>query len=221
MAMAIGACCVFFYRLSVYPTRMGAITDLIMSSPDGEGQALSQALRRRDPDALDRLIAQYHYRLLRYLLSLTRCREIAEDIFQETWIRVLERGHQYNGRSRFDTWLFAIARHLVIDRLRREHPKVSLEALLESDGEPQPAGLEASAADTALDLVYRKEEEDYVAGALATLPATQREALVLRFQEDLSLEEIAQVSAAPLSTVKARIYRGLDALREALPREKV
>ncbi len=195
---------------------MGAITDLIMGPLDGESEALAQALRRRDPDTLDSLIERYHYRLLRYLQSLTRCRETAEDIFQETWLRVLERGHQYNGRSRFDTWLFAIARNLVIDRLRREHPQVSLDELLDADQGRPAHKIEAAGTASAQELISRKEEGELIAGALGTLPATQREALVLRYQEDLSLEEIARVSSAPVSTVKSRIYRGLEILRETL-----
>src|SRR5262244_2614114 len=82
--------------------------------------SLAAGLRRRDPDLLDRLIEQYQQRLYRYLVFLTGDRALAEDLFQETWIRVLERGHQYNAKSKFESWLFAIARHLVIDVSRRK-----------------------------------------------------------------------------------------------------
>jgi len=78
-------------------------------------QSLAAGLRRRDPDLLDWLIEQYQHRLYRYLLFLTGNRALAEDLFQETWIRVLERGHQYNAKSKFESWLFAIARNIVID----------------------------------------------------------------------------------------------------------
>ena len=91
-----------------------------MTTLEGEGGALAQTLRDRDPDALDRLIERYHYRLFRYLQYLARNRETAEDVFQETWIRVLERGHQYNGKTKFETWLFTIARNLLIDRMRQK-----------------------------------------------------------------------------------------------------
>src|SRR5271154_3868399 len=80
-----------------------------------DNKALAQGLKRRDPDLLDQLIEQYQYRLFRYLLYLTSSRERAEDFFQETWIRVLERGHQYDGKYKFEAWLFRIARNLVID----------------------------------------------------------------------------------------------------------
>ena len=191
-----------------------------MSSLEGESEALARTLRDRDPDALDLLIELYHYRLLRYLLYLTRNRETAEDIFQETWIRVLERGHQYNGKTKFETWLFAIARHLLIDRLRRERPRVSLESLLDPDDFHPQVDFARSDAPLAPALIAQKEEGDRLSAALERLPATCREAIMLRYQEDLSLEEIAAISSAPLSTVKSRIYRGLELLRESLNREK-
>src|ERR1700682_1485143 len=80
-----------------------------------EAKTIARGLQKRDPDLLDLLIEQYQYRLFRYLVYVTGNKERAEDFFQETWIRVLERGHQYDGKSKFEAWLFAIARHLVID----------------------------------------------------------------------------------------------------------
>jgi RNA polymerase sigma-70 factor (ECF subfamily) len=195
---------------------MDATTGLMMGLLGGEGEALVQTLRDRDPEAFDRLIEFYHYRLFRYLLYLSRNRETAEDIFQETWIRVLERGHQYNGKTKFETWLFTVARNLLIDRLRRERPSVSLEGLLDAaDGLP-PVDFVSSDAIPAPVLIAHKEEGERLSAALEGLPASCREAILLRFQEDLSLEEIAAVSSAPLSTVKSRIYRGLELLRETM-----
>src|ERR1700759_142583 len=95
-----------------------------------ENTLVAQGLKRHDPELLDQLIVQYQHRLLRYLLYLTGNRETAEDIFQETWMRVLKRGDQFNGKSRFDTWLFTIARNLVIDA-RRKRTMSSLEAMRE------------------------------------------------------------------------------------------
>jgi RNA polymerase sigma-70 factor (ECF subfamily) len=179
-----------------------------------EAHELARGLRRRDPDLLDHLIEQYHYRLFRYLLSLTGNRESAEDLFQETWIRVLERGHQYNEKWKFGTWLFTIARHLFVDHLRRKNPAAT-SALDEQDQTP---ALAETPSDTPspFDIQIRREESDRVASALERLGTSYREVLVLRFQEDLSLEEIAGVVAAPLPTVKSRLYRGMDALRELL-----
>ena len=86
-----------------------------------ENLAIAHGLKQNDPELLDRLIETYQHRLLRYLLFLTGKRETAEDLFQETWMRVLLRGAQYNGKARFDTWLFTIARNLVIDLSRKRH----------------------------------------------------------------------------------------------------
>jgi RNA polymerase sigma-70 factor (ECF subfamily) len=199
---------------------MTIANSLYLNSMERETQALARGLRRRDPDLLDRLIEQYQYRLLRYLLYLTGSREAAEDFFQETWVRVIDRGHQYNGKFKFETWLFTIARNLVID-FRRRKTAGSLDALSEP-GEGQPMA-EPAAPDnlSAADLAAAHEESERVWAALVRLPAFYREVLLLRFQEDLSLEEIAAVVAAPLSTVKSRLYRGLSELREKLETEKV
>src|SRR5947209_19990501 len=89
------------------------LTALFSTLMSDERQALVRGLRQRDPELLDRLIEQYQYRLFRYLVFLTGDRERAEDFFQETWVRVLERGYQYDVRFKFEAWLFTIARNLV------------------------------------------------------------------------------------------------------------
>jgi RNA polymerase sigma-70 factor (ECF subfamily) len=176
-----------------------------------ENTEIARGLRRHDPDLLDHLIEKYHYRLLRYLLHLTGHRDLAEDAFQETWIRVLERGSQYDGRHEFSTWLFAIARNLVIDHLRRRRPG-SLDRLADGD-DPAPFDIPATGRPSAFDLTVRRERNEQISAGMQHLAAEYREALVLRFQEGMSLEEITNVTGAPLSTVKSRIYRGLSALR--------
>lgn len=180
-----------------------------------EAEEITQGLRRRDPDLIDILIEQYHYRLFRYLLSLTRNRESAEDLFQETWIRVLERGHQYNQKWKFGTWLFTVARNLFLDSIRRMSPAMglNLDGLSETS---ELAETMASAAPSPFDLQSQSEESARVARAMDCLSASHREVLVLRFQEDLSLDEIATVVAAPVSTVKSRLYRGMEELKEKL-----
>jgi RNA polymerase sigma-70 factor, ECF subfamily len=99
-----------------------------------ENLAVAEGLKRKDPALLDQLIVRYQHRLLRYLLFLTGNREQAEDLFQEAWMRVLTRGTQFNGKSRFETWLFTIARNLVIDQ-RRKRTMSSLDELFEAGRE--------------------------------------------------------------------------------------
>jgi RNA polymerase sigma-70 factor, ECF subfamily len=176
-----------------------------------ENVEIARGLRRRDPELLDRLIERFQHRLLRYLVFLTGNRELAEDIFQETWIRVMERGKQYNGKAKFDTWLFAIARHLVIDWSRKK-TTTSLEALQEQYGNEHAFDVPANGP-SPFDAVTSRENRETVQAALTQLDSLHREVLVLRFHEELSLEEIASVTGAPLSTVKSRLYRGLAALK--------
>ena len=84
-----------------------------------ESLAVSAGLKRQKAGLLEELIVRYQHRLLRYLLFLTGNRDTAEDLFQEVWMRVLVRGDQFDGRARFETWLFTIARNLVIDQRRK------------------------------------------------------------------------------------------------------
>src|SRR5579883_584586 len=176
-----------------------------------ENAAIVAGLRRNDPELLDSLILTYQHRLLRYLLYLTSSRELAEDLFQETWMRVLERGSQYNGQAKFETWLFAIARHLVIDASRKK-VCASLDALQEQSEGDRPFEVR-SEVPSPFEQLSGNEESLLVATVLGQLDALHREVLVLRFHEELSLEEISSVVGAPLSTIKSRLYRGLAAMK--------
>jgi len=176
-----------------------------------ENALVAQGLKQQDPELLDRLIVQYQHRLLRYLLYLTSNRETAEDLFQEVWMRVLVRGSQYKGDARFDTWLFTIARNLVID-MRRKRTMVSLEEMCAGTEDDRPLEF-ASADPTPLEYYQNMEDRERIARAMLKLDPLHREVLVLRFHEELSLDEISKVTSAPLSTVKSRLYRGLAALK--------
>jgi RNA polymerase sigma-70 factor, ECF subfamily len=176
-----------------------------------ENALVAEGLKRQDPAILDELIVRYQHRLLRYLLYLTSNREAAEDLFQETWMRVLVRGAQFNGHSRFDTWLFTIARNLVIDQ-KRKRTMVHLEDLCDPEEDERQLDV-ASNDPTPFESCSNQEDREHIAAAMLQLDALHREVLVLRFHEELSLDEIAKVTSAPLSTVKSRLYRGLAALK--------
>ena len=176
-----------------------------------ENLAIARGLKLNDPEMLDQLIETYQHRLLRYLLFLTGKREVAEDLFQETWMRVLLRGAQYNGKARFDTWLFTIARNLVID-LSRKRQMASLDEMSETGEDERPFEV-AMDGPSPFDQFATREDRAEVAEVLLSLEPNYREVLVLRFHDEMSLEEIAGVTRAPLSTVKSRLYRGLAALK--------
>lgn len=182
----------------------------------GEGkltnEQVARGLQSRDTVLIGRLIEEHGGRLFRYLMLLTGNRSTAEDIFQETWIRVLERGYQYKGTFGFQAWLLSIARHLVIDLSRQKRP-LSLEDLAR-DGQP----FDAVAAPTAspLDRLYKKERETHIHMQVLRLPPAHREVLLRRLDDEMSLAEIAEIMAVPLSTVKGRLYRAISALQARL-----
>lgn len=182
-----------------------------------ENLAVAAGLKKQSAGLLDELIVRYQHRLLRYLLYLTGNREQAEDLFQEVWMRVLVRGSQYNGQARFETWLFTIARNLLIDQ-RRKRTMSSLDELFETGGDDdRPMSFEIVDGDpTPFDHFVSLEDRERIAAALLQLDTLHREVLVLRFHEELSLEEIAKVTRAPLSTVKSRLYRGLAMIKPKL-----
>jgi RNA polymerase sigma-70 factor (ECF subfamily) len=187
----------------------------VVEQNERENVAIARGLKQQDPELIDQLIELYQHRLLRYLLFLTGRREVAEDLFQETWIRVLLRGAQYNGKARFDTWLFTIARNLVID-LSRKRTMASLDEM--SEGEDERPFEIAMDGPSPFEQFRLREDSAEVAEVLLKLEPNYREVLVLRFHEEMSLDEIARMTRAPLSTVKSRLYRGLAALKPEMER---
>jgi RNA polymerase sigma-70 factor, ECF subfamily len=175
---------------------------------ESETQQIALGLRQGDVVVLEALVEQYQSRLVRYLIYLLGSRDGVDDLVQETWLRVLERGGSYNGQLRFEPWLFRVARNIALDAMRKR-PMFSLDSYEDDGVRSSPASNEPSP----YTLAARTEDAERLAHSLQTLEPAYREVLVLRFQEDLSLQEISVVVGAPVSTVASRIYRGLATLR--------
>ncbi len=173
------------------------------------GDAIER-FRHGDLNALDVILPQYRVRLYRFLLRMVGEPALAEDLFQQTWVRVIEKISSYNARYNFDSWLFAIARNLAIDHLRRKRG-FSLD-VRDEQGEA-PVERMAMPGPDPLKEVLDFERGSILATALGELPAIHREVLVLRFEEEMKLEQIAEVAGVPLSTVKSRLHRALAGLR--------
>lgn len=173
-------------------------------------------LRRGDLDALSTLVSRYQNRLYRFLLRLVRDRSEAEDLFQQTWIHVAEKIRSFDPNRNFDAWLFTVARNLAIDHLRRIRPS-SLDQPV-SDDESQGTALDRLVAKepAALDRVLENERASRLGTALDELPLVYREVMTLRFEEEMKIEEIALVLSVPLSTVKSRLRRSLEQMRNTL-----
>ena len=170
-------------------------------------------LKMRDPDAVSDLVGRYQHRLYRFLLRMVQEPATAEDLFQQTWIRLLEKIGSYDSRRNFEAWLFAIARNLAIDHLRRRRD-FSLDETGDS-GQAPSERLRSSGPDV-LERLVDFERGELLAASIAQLPPIHREVLTLRFEEEMKLEQIAEVAGIPLSTVKSRLHRALESLRKKI-----
>jgi RNA polymerase sigma-70 factor, ECF subfamily len=170
-------------------------------------------LKNGDAGAIAAILSRYQHRLYRYLFRIVKEPAIAEDLFQQTFLQLMLKIHQYDERRSFEVWMFSVARHLAIDHLRRMRDS-SLDAPDEFGHRPVDA-VSANAAD-ALEQLLEYERGVVLAAAVAELPVIHREVLMLRFEEDMKLEEIAEIAGIPLSTVKSRLSRALENLRFAL-----
>jgi len=141
---------------------------------------------------------------------------LAEDVAQEVFVKAFRALDSFDQRRKFSSWLFKIAHNSAIDQLRRR--QVDTVALETTDSE-QP-DLVAVIADTSVDSpATRMERRDLAAaieGAVSSLRPEYREVVVLRFQEGLAYEEIAQVTGLPLGTVKTHIFRARKAMARHL-----
>ncbi len=183
------------------------------------GDADVVRLRRGDLKALSELISRYQNRLYRYLLRMVRQPAEAEDLFQQTWLKVVEKIHSFDVTRNFDAWLFTLARNLAIDHLRQIRPQ-SLDKPLADNGNRETAADRIPSRDyTPLDTALAVERRTQIDEAMAALPMIYREALTLRFEDGMKIEEIAQVIGVPVSTVKSRLRRSLEQLRSALVAE--
>jgi RNA polymerase sigma-70 factor (ECF subfamily) len=164
-------------------------------------------LCRGDTSGLAGLMSRHQDRLFRYLLRLLGERGLAEDVFQQTWLHVSERIRRYDAARPFAPWLVAVARNLALDVLRRIRP-----ASLADVEEPRAP---ASGSDP-LEHAIARQRAERVEAALAALGPLDREVLTLRFEDGLTLPELATTLAVPLPTAKARLYRALERLRGRL-----
>ena len=149
----------------------------------------------------------------------------AEDIGQQVFLRVWKSAARYEPTAKFTTWLYTITRNLVFNELRRRRhrPTVSLDAALPSGGdEGHEVRFAANHGDTLAPApdatLLQAELQAAINDAIATLPETQRLALVLRRYEDLSYEEIAVVLGLTVPAVKSLLFRARTLLREKLAR---
>lgn len=165
-------------------------------------------LRAGDRTNLGRLIDRYGEELMGYLTAILRRRETAEDLFQETWIKVIERIDRFDPESKFAPWLFRIGRNCAYDRLRRWRRWRWVRLGPGKEGEP--ARELAAPGNFANGVVAKETAEAW----LNRLDPAQREVLWMRYIKEMSYDEIAGECGLPLGTVKSRVSRALARLIE-------
>jgi RNA polymerase sigma-70 factor (ECF subfamily) len=180
----------------------------------------SLMLRYRDGDvrAFEVLVTRHRKPVFNFILRFVRDTAQAEDVTQETFLRLVKGADAYERQAKFTTWLYTIARNLCVDAARRgKHRKAaSLDAPIDEDAGASlldlvpdgQAGVDRQAQSRELGLRLRQ--------AIESLPDEQREIFLLREVADLQFNEIAAVVGCPENTVKSRMRYALEKLREAL-----
>jgi RNA polymerase sigma-70 factor (ECF subfamily) len=195
---------------------MAAALDL-PNLPDADVVALAQ--RGRD-DAFRELIRRYERPVFSLVFRMVRDRELAEDLAQDTFIKVLNHIDRYRPEFKLSSWLFKIANNVAIDHLRRRQLDT-----ISMDGSPHAASAEAIEStsfdvavpqESALEEMEAKELGSAIEQAIARLRPEYRSCIMLRHVEGRSYEEIAATLDLPLGTVKTYIHRARHELRKAL-----
>lgn len=164
-----------------------------------------------DAAAFDRLYARHRGPLYRFLVGRVRDRAVADELFQETWARVLRARRRYRPRARFSTWLLQIAHNLAIDHHRKAHADVWAEG-----GDERVTRAAAPADDGPEAATSRFQEHRRLQRAIELLPDAQRTALLLRLEFELPLAEVAAVTGVGRETAKSRLRYAFARLREEL-----
>jgi RNA polymerase sigma-70 factor (ECF subfamily) len=160
-----------------------------------------------EPDAFDALVERWNPALWRYLRRLVGHDEDAADTLQEVWLRILRGLPRLRDPTRLRPWLFGIARRALMDRLRREYAGPAADASAADHlpaPEPEPGLL---------------DDLDELQDELAAMPLLEREVLVLFYLQELPIAQVAEVLAVPLGTVKSRLFRARNLLRDRLEKK--
>lgn len=191
--------------------------DSVTRSPEvlsEEDARLMQSVARGDRDAFRDLVVKHQHRVVGIIAKMLGDDRDAEDLAQHVFLRVWNSAARYEPRAKFTTWLFTITRNLVFNEIRRrERSRAdSLDARIDEYGDTFTDKRTPSASDE----LIQAELEAAVQSAIDALPPPQRLAVVLRRYEDLSYDEIAEVTQMSVPAVKSLLFRARATLKERL-----
>jgi RNA polymerase sigma-70 factor (ECF subfamily) len=196
-----------------------------MAGDADDDAALMQAWMAGELRAFESLYARHKGPLYRYLLRHARSRELADDLFQETWGRLIGARQRYEPRAKFQTFLFTLAHNLFIDHCRRASVRpVSASSLPAAPGDDDEdprddRGIGAIRAPEPEQPERRAEQQETAArirAALEALPREQRDVFLLYEETGLTLEEIGKVTGVGAETAKSRLRYAVAKLRAAM-----
>lgn len=178
-------------------------------------EELVAAVLAGDRERFGDLIERYQGRLVNYLFRLVRSADDAHDLAQEVFVKVYQVLDRYDPRYRFSTWLFRVAQNAAIDQIRRRRLRVVSLSQEDQEGEGRDWDLPAPERGPYGELRNR-ERADAIQEAIDSLPWEYRELILLRHMGELPYEDIAQMKRMPLGTVKNKLFRGRQMLKEKL-----
>lgn len=177
---------------------------------------LAKLARKGDRVAFAELVELYKDKIFHLANRMLHNRHEAEEIVQETFLRVYTNLERYDENQKFSTWIYRIGTNLCIDRLRKRKANYSLDAEM-NDGEGTDwYAMLPSNEDTPDDQVVLSETQTEIRKSIETLPEKYKAVVILRYLQDLSLQEISDVLAMPVTTIKTRLHRGREYLRKKL-----
>ena len=184
---------------------------------DPTDEALVRSVLAGDRDRFELLVERYQKRLVNYLYRMVRNLEEAHDLTQEVFVRVYQALDRYDSQYRFSTWLFRVAQNAAIDVIRKR--RVRLVPLSRRPDEGSEATVDLDLPDdqpSALETLEGRELDAAIRTAIDALPWEYRELILLRHYGELAYEEIAEVKAMPLGTVKNKLFRARQMLKQQL-----
>lgn len=197
----------------------GAMSGVPKRTFDPPDETLMLRYQQGDRAAFAQLVRRHQTALYNFALRQVRIQQVAEDVVQESFVRVVQKASEFKHEARFTTWIYTITRNLCIDHLRkralRKHPSLDESRGEEGDGptlgeqtaDPR-ASVEREATGTEL--------KERIARAVDKLPDDQREVFLMREVANLPFKEIAEITGVPENTVKSRMRYALERLQEAL-----